>query len=155
MTATGRKASIAAALTVVLLGAGAVVFYETRRAERDRHEILNQMRRIESLIRAHDMSLWINVESGHATPPADDSAHEQMKRDFDRLGHLADFSMRDVQVDVSGDVATATYRIEGRSKPPSIGVGFTERRGPVPRGGELRFERQSGRWTMAGHHLIE
>jgi hypothetical protein len=152
-----RRTLVVAAATVALLGGGAIVFHETRRAERDRHEILDQMRKTESLIRAHDMGLWVNVEAGHGKtpPPADDAAHDQMKRDFERLGHLVDFRMADVRVHVAGDVATATYRIVARPKPPSVGPGFSERPESVPRSGELRFERRAGRWTMAANRLIE
>lgn len=148
---------MAVAAAVIVLAGGAAVFYETRRAERDRHEILNQMRRTESLIRTHDMRLWMSVEAGHVNPPspADHVAHELMMRDFDRLGHLIDFRMEDLQVHVSGDTATATYRIQGRAKPRQAVPGFTESLESVPRSGEMRFERRSGKWTMAGHRLID
>ena len=153
----GKTALVGAAVVAAVMGAGAVVFHETRRAERDRHAILDQMNKTESLIRAHDMSLWINVEAGHtkAPLPADDVAHERMKQDFERLGHLVDFRMLDVEVQVSGDVATASYRIDARPSPPHVGPGFAEPSGTVPRGGEFRFERLAGRWRMASHRLIE
>ena len=152
-----KKGMVAIVVSASVCVAGVLIYRETRRAERDRHDILNHMGRTESRIRNHDMRLWTDVEAAHSKPPvpAEDAAHERMKQDFERLGHLVDFRMKDVEVRVSGDVATATYRIAARPRPAHVGPGFAKPSDTVPRGGEFRFERLGGRWRMASHRLIE
>ena len=107
---------------------------------------------MERLIRDHDERIWLHVEAKHIgeqrpPSPSDEAAHQAMVNDFDRLGHLTDFAMRDVRIEVTGDVAVARYRIECR--PPRY------KDPPAPAAGEIRFRRTPVGWEMTSHKLTE
>ena len=135
----------------VVAAAAAIAYRETRTAERDRHAVRAEMKEIERAIRAHDAGIWQRVEAEHgerAASAGGDEAHQEMLRDFDRLGHLEGLSMDPEDIEVSGDGARVTYRVRGVSR----------RRGdrPPPAGGEFRFRKApDGRWRMTGHRLNE
>lgn len=142
---------------LLLTGAGSFIWWEARSEERDRHALLAHVREIEGLIRRHDSALWTRVEREHGPRrpiPAADAEHQAMLRDFERLSHLDDFSMTDVEVQLQGDVAKVSYRIEGRPAAPS-GVGRRDAAETVPKGGELSFVRAPSGWDVARHRFTE
>jgi hypothetical protein len=149
---TGRKRKfwiIALAIPVVAV-AGALAYRETRTTERDRHAVRAEMEDIERAIRAHDADIWRRVEADHdgrAASSAEEETHQQMLRDFDRLGHLDGLSMDPVAIEIGGDVARVNYRVQGVGR----------RRGdPPPPTGEFRFSKgRDGKWRMTAHRLIE
>ena len=134
----------------VVAAATAIAYRETRTAERDRHSVRAELKEIERAIRAHDAGIWKRVEAEHVggVAPVEEEAHQQMLRDFDRLGHLEGLSMDPVDVEVFGDGARVTYRVQGVAR----------RRGepPPPAGGEFRFQKEAdGGWRMTAHRLTE
>jgi len=148
------RLAIAAAAFIAFGVAAFFIYGETRRAERDRHAILNQMRELERMIRDHDGKLFLEVESEHkGDRPADDPNHDAMLRDFEVLSHLDGFRIKDVVVLVQGDAATATYRVEGRPRDVHI-PGLAVHPVVVPRGGEIQFLRRSGGWAMTAHRFV-
>lgn len=154
---SGRKVATVAGALLAAVGIGSVVYRETRQRERDYHEILDHMHRIEKLIRQHDAALWRQVEGSHdGAPPSRDPVHQAMLQDFERLSHLEEFAMDEIEVSVSGDEAIATYRVRGTppNAAPIRGMAGA-RREDVPAGGELRFARGKHGWEMVTHRLIE
>jgi hypothetical protein len=152
--ATRRRFAIAGAALAALAGLAWFIFAETRREERDRHAILNQMRELDRMIRRHDARLFVEVESGHmGNRPESDPAHDAMLRDFEVLSHLDGFKIEDVVVAVDGDSAVATYRVEGRARGGGI-PGLASQPVVVPNAGEIRFVRRERAWEMAAHRFI-
>jgi hypothetical protein len=160
-----QKAALLAAGAVILIGGIAVVTYlETRQAERDRHALLRHASEMERAIRASDERIWLHVEARHDpghTNAAQEALDQQMLADFERLGQLEGFAMKDVQVEIMGDTATIRYRVQGTAIPraqadlrghvhsvPSLPV-------PAPAGGEIHFRRGPAGWVMTGHRLLE
>jgi hypothetical protein len=153
----GRSAArlaLAGAATAALGGLAFLIYAETRRAERDRHAILEQMRELERMIRRHDAQLFVEVESGHmGKRPESDPAHDAMLRDFELLSHLERLWLRDVVVTVEADTATATYGVEGQARSGGV-PGLASQPVAVPRAGEVRFVRRGRGWAMTGHRFI-
>jgi hypothetical protein len=154
---------------VLMLVAGAatvsyVTYVETRQRERDRHALLRHVSEMEKPIRASDERIWLHVETrhdpGHATA-AQEAADRQMLADFQRLGQLQDFAMKDVQVEIAGDTAVVRYRIQGtpgpRQQTDLQGHFHSPPPAPVsvPAGGEIVFARGPRGWVMTGHRLLE
>jgi len=135
----------------VIAVAAAIAYRETRTAERDRHAVRAELEEIERAIRAHDADMWRRVEAEHdgeAAPAGEEEAHQQMLRDFDRLGHLDGLSMDPVDMEMGSDVARVNYRVQG--------VGRRRGDPPPPAGGEFRFDKgPDGKWRMTAHRLIE
>jgi hypothetical protein len=153
---TWRRSAIAGAVIAALAVVGYLVYGETRRTERDRHAILNQMRDLDRMIRRHDAQLFVEVEAGHiGRRPESDAAHDAMLRDFELLSHLDGLKIEDVVVAVDADsaTATATYRVEGRARGGGI-PGLATQPVVVPRAGEIRFVRRGRSWEMTGHRFI-
>ena len=147
--AGGALAAIAAISTVV---------YNERREEHDRHVLLDHIARIEQAVRRHDEAVFGYVETHHGTPadPQAEVAHQQMLRDFDRLSHLEGFSMRDLEITIDGDRATASYRVEGQRPRHQAVPGLPIQQGPgPPSAGHLEFSRSGSGWALVGHHLID
>ncbi len=154
-----RRFWIVAIGLIVAIVAGFGIYQESRRQEQDRHEILRHLAQMEKAIRAHDDSIWTHVEGtpAHAHPdPAREAAHAEMLKDFARLADLQGFAMKDVEVEVNGDVARARYRIEGAPRPRETHPGFQDApQQPVPAAGEVGFVRGPNGWEMTSHQLIE
>ena len=144
------RLALASAVILVSAGAGFVIYSETRRAELDRHAILAEVHDFERIIRRHDE---IYARLGGPTTGQPGSLptvdREGIARDFDRLGHLEDFRISDVQVDVQRDEARATYTISGRS----VGSGLRVAE-PAPSMGEMSFVRRGGSWYLVGHRFL-
>lgn len=91
---------------------------------------------------------WLLVE-GHDQPgrtdPQVEAQHRAWLDDFDRLGHVDGFAMKDLTVRLEGNTAHVSYRVEGR---PS------DREAPLPTRGELVFRRMPSGWELAGHHFV-
>ena len=160
-----QRAALLAVGAVILVGLVAVVTYlETRQHERDRHALLRHASEMERAIRASDERIWLHVESRHdpgRANAAQEALDQQMLADFERLGQLEGFAMKDVQVEITGDTATIRYRVQGTAIPRAQ----TDLRGhthsvqpipvPAPAGGEIYFQRGPGDWVMTGHRLLE
>jgi hypothetical protein len=117
----GKRAALLAAGALILVGgAAAVTYLETRQHERDRHALLRHVTEMERAIRARGERLWMHVESrhepGHASA-AQEALDEKMLADFARLGALQNFAMKDVEVQITGDTAVVRYRVQGRPVP--------------------------------------
>jgi len=143
----------------VAVAAGIGIYREGQRQERDRHQILRHIAQMEKAMRAHDDSIWTHVEGTpeHAhVDPAREAAHQQMLKDFARLADLQGFAMKDVEVEVNGDVARARYRIEGVPRSGETHPGFRDvPMQAAPAAGEVGFVRGRNGWEMTSHRLIE
>lgn len=131
-----KRFGAAAAFAVVALIALFAIHRETNQRERDRRALLRHVAEMEKIIRAHDTRIWLHVEGGGGHPsndPAHEAVHQAMLRDFERLAHLRDFAMRDVEVEIAGDTAVVRYRVEGRAVEGE----------PPPVSGEIRFARSA------------
>ena len=164
--ASSRKkvAWLVGGVLILVGGAATVTYVETRQHERDRHALLRHASEMERAIRARDERIWLHVESrhdpGHANA-AQEALDEQMLADFERLGRLENFAMKDVTVEIMGDTAVVRYRVQGTPVPR------VERdlRGhihspqptpvPAPAAGEIHLQRGPGGWVMTGHRLVE
>ena len=117
--------------------------------EHDRHRVATQVHELERSIRSHGPELWLFVEGAdHArqgASPDQETRHQAMLRDFERLGRMDDLALTDVEVQVDGDKARATYRIRATTRPG-------ER---IPSGGVLEFVRHKEGWQVAGHRFVE
>ena len=148
----GRRLAVGAAAATIAVCLGVVAWRETRAQERDFHAIRDHVSEMERLIRDHDERIWLHVEAKHIGEQprpsvGDETAHQAMLNDLDRLGHLKEFAMRDVRIEITGDAAVARYRIEGR---PS------RYQDPLaPAHGEIRFRRTPAGWEMTSHRLME
>lgn len=145
-----KTLAVTTVVSLALAGVAAIVYRETRPPEKERHAILNEARELEKAIRSHDQRIWMRVEGQHPEPGprgSEEAAHTQMLADFDRLGHLDDFRMDKLSVELQGDVALVTYAIVGTSRPG----------GPAaPARGELHLRRHaSGRLVPVRHRLYE
>lgn len=142
---TGRTRTfwiLGLAVPVVALAA-TVAYRETRTTERDRHAVRAELEEIERAIRAHDADMWRRVEADHdgrAASAGEEETHQQMLRDFDRLGHLDGLSMDPVDMEIAGDVARVSYRVRGIVRrrgdpPPPTGVSSASTRDRTANGG--------------------
>ena len=116
--------------------------------EHDRHTVASQVRELERRLRSHGPDLWLLVEGGDdrgGGAGLQEARHQAMLRDFERLDGLEGLAMTDVEVQIDGDKALATYRIHASAGP---GEG-------VPRGGQLEFVRRKEGWRVAGHRFVE
>ena len=146
-----RRPLVVVAVVVLVAAASLVVRSEMRQSKRDYHAILHHMTEMERLIRAHQpQDIWLHVEGRHTeTSPrsdAEERVHEAMVGDLDRLAHLDGFAMRDVDIEVHGDLAVARYRVEGSARPGDS---------PPPVAGETRFHRTAVGWEMTTQRLID
>jgi hypothetical protein len=84
-----RAALLATGAVILVAGAAAVTYVETRQHERDRHALLRHVTEMEKAIRARGERIWMHVESrpgpGH-TNAAQEAHDERMLADFARLG---------------------------------------------------------------------
>jgi hypothetical protein len=107
-----RRRRIAGACGLLALAAAAslVAYRQTRGTARDRRAILLHVAEMEKAIRAHDQAIWLHVEESDplmAGDPRQVALRQQMLRDFDTLGHLHGFAMKDVEVEIRADRAWA------------------------------------------------
>jgi hypothetical protein len=132
---------------LLLAAAGTALWLrkEAQPHERDYHAVSNEFERIERKIRKHDISLWLVIEGephdAGAGAAAREERHRRILDDFDKLGHLRNFSMADVAIEVDGDRAHLRYTLEGRSDDLR----------PTPSGGTMEFVRRQGRWVLDDH----
>lgn len=127
--------------------AGLIAVRQTSAPERDRRALRTHVLEMQKLIRAHDGRAWLHVEAdGHQKDAKHAAVHRAMLMDFERLAHLKDFEMREIDVEVSGDAARVLYRVHGT--PEGRGQG-------VPSRGEVNFTRGPAGWEMTGHRFLE
>ena len=129
---------------------GFVLGIQSFRREHDRHLITSKVRDLARLIRAHDViRIWVYVEGRDPLAPGSptsEARHQAMLSDFERLGHLEEFMITAIRVDLEGDEAWVWYGIRGVAK----------RGEPAPpASGEMRFQRDSSGWRLTDHRLIE
>ena len=148
---TKHKAFVVACAACISVGIASIGYRETRSGERDRHAVRTEIEAIERAIRAHGPDMWERIEAPHeggSATPDDERSHQEMLRDFDRLGHIDSFAMDGIHIRLSGDTALVRYAVRGR----------TARRGdsPAPAGGEFRLRKgPDGKWRLIAHSLIE
>lgn len=131
---------IAAALLVP--AATVLVYKETRQAERDWHAVRAQVYDIEKALRRHEVDAY--VRSAGEGSPLPVETEQRLVRDFERLSHLQDFAMTDVEIRFEGDTAFVRYRVEGAP-------GLRDDR--PPSAGELAFRKRDGFWRLLESRL--
>lgn len=122
------------------------------RSEYARHQVWQEVRRIEEALRSGTGFrhwLYVEGEDSAATDPAAHARHKAILSDFERLAHLEDLSFLDLQVDVGASEAVARFRVSGRARD----IGPREDQ-PVPVWGELVFQRTSAGWQLARSRLL-
>lgn len=149
-----RRVLLAGGVILAMAAGGAFIYSETRRAEQDRHAVINQVREFERLIRRHDDMLMLRVGEASSGSRSDQPVErDSILRDFDRLSHLADFRLDDIDVVVRGDSAVARYKVQGVGR--EIGVGEASRAAEqVPSAGEMSFVRRGERWQIVSHRFL-
>lgn len=157
-TSMNRRLGIASGALAAIAAISSFAYHE-RREEHDRHVLLDHISRIEQAVRRHDEAVFGYVETHSGTPPDPqvEVAHQQMLRDFDRLSHLEGFGMRDIEIAIDGDKATASYRVEGQLPRSQAVPGLlpAQQWPAPPSAGRLEFSRSGSGWVLAGHRLIE
>jgi hypothetical protein len=136
---------------LVLAGGGYAVYSEMRRAERDRHAVIQEVEGLQHLIRRHDGQLFMRL----SVAPDADSAHadrDALLRDFERLSHIDGFQVTNLDVVVTGDSAVARYEATGRGVPSDLGGRSDQAASPLT--GEMTFVRHGGRWEVVGHRFV-
>lgn len=136
---------------MVVSAVGVLAYRETRQRERDRHAILAHVEGMERIIRDHDTArIFLHVEGTHPAGAKanelEEVRHRAILDDIERLAHLRDFALRDVEIELKDDAGIVRYRVEGQPG--------TDGRVP-PAAGEIQFMRFSDGWRMTGHRLIE
>lgn len=137
-------------LAALLLGAGAYwAWRESTQGERDVHALEASVRTLERAIRSHDPAVWTEVEGDHRSGEdrGEDAVHRRMLADFELLSHVEGFALKDVRVEVLGDLGAVEYQIEGR-----MPAGRTDR---MPVAGEMHFRRSPRGWVIVDHRLFE
>ena len=120
---------------------------EAEPRERDYHAVRREFERVESKIHDHDMGLWLVVEGEPHDEGAGASAREERHRrildDFEKLGHVQNFAMSEVKIEIDGDRAHLRYTLQSWPQPWR----------PMPSGGTMEFVRKQGRWVLDDHHF--
>ena len=142
-----REAGI---LALVAAAAAAGYFWGIAgfRREHARHQVGEELRRIEEALRAGTgIAFWMYVEAEDSdrTDPGEHARHKAILEDFDRLAHLEQLSFAGVEVEVRGDDAVARFRVTSRSRD----------RAPAPVRAELTFRRSSKGWRLSSSRLFE
>lgn len=140
----------AAILAVVALAAAAGYFWgiDGLRREHARHQVRDELRRIEQALRAGTgIAFWMYVEAEDSdrTDPGEHARHKAVLEDFDRLARMDGLSFADVDVDVRGDDAVVRFRVTGKS-PDRV---------PAPVRAELTFRRRPEGWRLSSSRLFE
>jgi hypothetical protein len=82
--------------------------------------------------------------------PDADSAHagrEALLQDFERLSHVDDFRITNLDVVVTSDSAVAKYNATGRAVPSDLGGRSDQAASALS--GEITFVRHGGRWDSS------
>lgn len=118
--------------------------------DHDTHVVRAFVREIETKVRVHDEpGLWLLVERND--PPGkpdteEEQRHQAILHTFERLSHLEEFKMTDVDVDVQGEEARVSYRMSATSPAGQP---------PPPYRGEMRLVRDGSNWRLVEHRLLE
>ena len=143
-----REPAIVSLIAIAAVG-GYVWSIGGCRSEYARHQVWQEVRRIEDALRSGTgFRYWLYVEArdSAATDPAEHARHDAILRDFERLAHLEGLVFSDLQVTVGATEAVAAFRVDGRAR---NGDGQ-----PVPTRGELVFRRTATGWRLAGSRLF-
>lgn len=140
----------AAILALVAVAAAAGYFWgvDAFRREHARHQVRDELRRIEQALRAGTgIAFWIYVEADDSdrTDPAEHARHKAILEDFDRLARMEGLSFADVDVDLRGDEAVARFRVSAKSRDHN----------PAPVRAELTFRRRPEGWRLSISRLFD
>lgn len=118
--------------------------------DHDTHVVRAFVREIETRVHVHDEpGLWLLVERNDVREKPDteqERRHQAILSTFERLSHLEDFKMTDVDVDVEGEEARVSYLISATSPRDQL---------PPPRRGEMHLIRDGSSWRLVEHRLID
>lgn len=141
-----RKAAVVLLVVAATAGGLALLSEELRRREKDWYAVLDQLVAIETRLRAGDTNASRPFEDGQpAGRPDGRHADARLLEDMKRLASVEDLRLRDVQVDVRGETAEATYR---------LGAGPSHEGETPPRAGRFVFRREGDRWNAETHTFI-
>ncbi len=142
----------AAILALVAVAAAAGYFWGIAgfRREHARHQVRDELRRIEGALRSRTgIAFWMYVEGEDSdrTDPGEHARHKAILEDFDRLARLEGLSFADVEVEVDarGDDAVVRFRVASKN----LG------RAPAPVRAELTFRRRREGWRLSSSRLFE
>lgn len=123
------------------------------RSEYARHQVWQEVRRIEDALRSGTgFRYWLYVEGEDSatTDAGVHASHEAVLRDFERLARLEGLSLVDLQVNVGAEEAVVSFRVEGRAR-----IAGSRGDQPVPARGEFDFHRTSAGWRLARTRLSD
>lgn len=145
-----------------LLAGGSYGFWQASEQFGERHEVLDQVRRLEAAVRKHDYSVIGLVEESHGTSPVKDPLgptdrdHAEMFQVLEALGHLEGFALEPCHVHLDEAAALARCGVKGNIK-PEMGSPFVKPAPPTPppRALEITFRRAApDNWQIYALHVI-